>query len=143
MASVGNSTVKHALSLCELGNQGGGRHCWCSRCRNPPHKRFLALGRVQLTLHATRRIPHGASRLVQAMPVWWAKSRRAPPRHCRNVRGCGGTTTAMHDMSTPRYKVHALYVCREKTLALSSSTRVEVARLSLIHILTLPTKRIV
>ena len=29
------------------------------------------LGKMQFTLHATRRTPHGASRLVQAMSAWW------------------------------------------------------------------------
>ena len=56
--------------------------------------------RMQLTLHATRPTPVGASRLVQAMSAWSAKTRRAPFRHCRDVRGYGNTTTAMHDMST-------------------------------------------
>ena len=51
------------------------------------------------TLHATRRTPHGASRLVQA------KIRRAPSRHSRDARVYGHTTTAMHKLSahTPRY----------------------------------------
>ena len=37
---------------------------------------------MQLTLHATRRTPHGASRLVQAMSAWSVKTRHAPCRHC-------------------------------------------------------------
>ena len=53
--------------------------------------------RMQLTLHATRRTPHGASRLVQAMSAWLVKTRRAPPRHCRDARVYGHTTTAMRD----------------------------------------------
>ena len=57
------------------------------------------LSRMQLTYHATRRIPHGASRLVLAMPAWSVKTRRAPSRHFRDVRVYGHTTTAMHDMS--------------------------------------------
>ena len=59
------------------------------------------LARMQLTLHATRRTPHGASRLVQAMPAWSLKTRHAPSRHCRNARVYGHTTTAMHKLSTP------------------------------------------
>ena len=31
------------------------------------------LGRMQFALHATRRTPHGASRLVQAMSAWLVK----------------------------------------------------------------------
>ena len=39
------------------------------------------LGRMQPTLHATRRTPHGAaSRLVQAISAWPMKTRRAPAR---------------------------------------------------------------
>ena len=44
------------------------------------------LGRMKLTLHATRRTPHGASRLVQAMPAWLVKTRHAPSRHGRDAR---------------------------------------------------------
>ena len=52
---------------------------------------------MQLTLHATRRIPHGASRLVIAMSAWSVETRRAPSRHCRVARVYDHTTTAMHD----------------------------------------------
>ena len=45
------------------------------------------LSRMKLTFHATRRTPtHGASRLVQAMPAWSVKTRRAPTRHCGDAR---------------------------------------------------------
>ena len=50
---------------------------------------------MQLTLHATRRTPHGAPRLVQAMPAWQMKTRHAPSRHCKDARVYGHTTTAM------------------------------------------------
>ena len=40
-----------------------------------------ALGRMKLTFHATRRTPHGASRLVQGMSAWLVKTRRAPSQH--------------------------------------------------------------
>ena len=59
------------------------------------------LGRIQFTLHATRRTPHGASRLVQAISAWLVKTRRAPSRHSRNARVYGHTTTAIHKLSTP------------------------------------------
>ena len=59
------------------------------------------LSRMQLTLHATRRTPHGASRLVLAMSAWSVKTRRAQSRHCRDARVYDHMTTAMHDMSTP------------------------------------------
>ena len=58
------------------------------------------LSRMQLALHATRRTPHGASRLVLAMPAWSVKTRRAPPRHCKDARLYCHTATAIHDMST-------------------------------------------
>ena len=54
------------------------------------------LSRMQVTLHATRPTPHGASRLVQEMFAWSVKTRRAPSRHCSNARVYGHTTTAMH-----------------------------------------------
>ena len=56
------------------------------------------LSRVQLTLHATRRTPHGVSRLVQAMSVWSVKTLRAPSRHFRDARVYGHATTVMHDV---------------------------------------------
>ena len=73
--------------------------------RRHPYARKSAsrtvLSRMQHTLYATRRTPHGASLcLVLAMSVWSVKTRRAPPRHCRDARVYGPTTTAMHDMST-------------------------------------------
>ena len=56
---------------------------------------------MQFTLHATRRTPHGASRLVQAISAWLVKTRRAPSRHSRDARVYGHTTKAMHKLSTP------------------------------------------
>ena len=47
---------------------------------------------MQLTLHATRRTPHGTSRLVQPMSAWSVKTRRAPPQHCRGARAIPHTT---------------------------------------------------
>ena len=44
------------------------------------------LGRMRLTVHATRRTPHGASRLVLAVSAWRVKTRRAPSRRCRDAR---------------------------------------------------------
>ena len=54
--------------------------------------------RMQLTLHATRRTPHGASRLVRAMSAWLVKHRHAPSRHCRDARDHDYTTNAMHEI---------------------------------------------
>ena len=59
------------------------------------------LRRMQFTLHATRRTPHGASRLVQATSASLVKTRRAPSRHSGDARVYGHTTTAMHKLSTP------------------------------------------
>ena len=57
---------------------------------------------MQLTLHATRQTPHGASRLVPAMSAWSVKTRCAPSRHCKDARVYGHTTTtAMHDNEYP------------------------------------------
>ena len=52
---------------------------------------------MQLTLHATRRTPNGASRLMLAMSAWSVKTRRAPSRHCEYAKVYGHATTAMHD----------------------------------------------
>ena len=52
-------------------------------------------------LHATRRTPHGAWRLVQAMSAWLVKTRRAPSWDRRNARVYDHTTAAMHKLSTP------------------------------------------
>ena len=56
---------------------------------------------MQLTVHATRRTPHGALRLVLAMSCLVGEIRRAPSRHCRDARVYGRTTTAMHDNEYP------------------------------------------
>ena len=56
---------------------------------------------MQFTLHATRRTPHGASRLVQAMSACLVTTRRAPSRHSRDARVYGHTTTAMHELNVP------------------------------------------
>ena len=61
---------------------------------------------MQFTLRVTRRTPHGASRLVQAMSTWLVKTRRAPSRHSRDARVYGYTTTAMHKLSTPPCHPH-------------------------------------
>ena len=50
------------------------------------------LSKMEPTVHATRQTPHGASRLVQAVPAWSVKTRRAPFRHCRGSRVCQTTT---------------------------------------------------
>ena len=71
-----------------------------SRCQ--PHARKsvskAVLSRMQLAPHATRRTPHGASRLVQAMSAWSVKTRRAPSRHYRDASVYGHTTTATHEI---------------------------------------------
>ena len=59
-----------------------------SRHNVPKSVLRAVLGRMQFTLHATRRTPHGASCLVQAMSAWLVKTRLAPSRHStrRNAR---------------------------------------------------------
>ena len=65
------------------------------------HLTIDSFSRMQLTLHATRRAPHGASCLVLAMSAWSVKTRRAPSRHCRDASVYGHTPTAMHDIEYP------------------------------------------
>ena len=84
-------TTHNSLALPSISKKVG------TRCRSPSYERF---GRMQFTLHTTRRTPHGASRLVQAMPAWLVKTRRAPSRHSGDARVYGHTTTAMHKRST-------------------------------------------
>ena len=60
---------------------------------------------MQLTLHATRGTPHGASRLVLAMSAWSAKTRRTPSRHGTDARVYCHTTAAMqYNEYTPPQK---------------------------------------
>ena len=56
---------------------------------------------MQLTLHAARRIPHRALRLMQATSARSVKTRRARAWHLRDARVCDHTTTVVHDMTTP------------------------------------------
>ena len=84
---------KNSLALPSISKKVG------TRCRSPSYKRFVE-GWMQFTLHATRRTPYGASRLVQAMSAWLVITRRAPSRHSRDARIYGHTTTAMHKLST-------------------------------------------
>ena len=82
---------------------------------SPRHKRFL-VGCSWLTVHATRRTPHGVSRLVLAMSAWSVATRRTPSRHCGDSRVYGHTTTTMHDNEhTPPY-------CGAKTIAIVGDT---------------------
>ena len=60
------------------------------------------LGRMQLVLHATRRPPNAASRLVQAISAWSMKTRRAPSRHCRDARVYSDTTNARHEHTSKK-----------------------------------------
>ena len=72
-----------------------------SRHKVPKSVSRVVLGRMQFTLYVTRRTPHRASRLVQAMSAWLVKTRRASSRHSGDARVYGQTTTAMHKLSTP------------------------------------------
>ena len=77
---------------------------------------------MQFTLHATRRTPQGASRLVQAMLAWLVKTRRAPYLHGRDARVYGYTTTAMHKLSTP-YPLQAVLGILRMQLTLHATRR--------------------
>ena len=61
----------------------------------------MVLSRTQLTPHVTRRAPHGASRLVQAMCAWPVNTRHAPSRPCRDANVYGCKTTSMHNTEYP------------------------------------------
>ena len=69
---------------------------------NVPQSASLAdLSRMQLNLHGTHRMSHGASRLVQSIFSWSLKARFAPSQHRQDTRVYTRTTTAMHGTSTP------------------------------------------
>ena len=68
---------------------------------------------MQFTLRATRRTPHGAPRLVQAMSAWLVKTRRTPSRHSRDARVYGYTLTAMQKRSTPPPPLLSLYMIKK------------------------------
>ena len=91
--SVHTRKQSNSLALSSISKKVG------IRCRSPVLQ--AVLGRMQFTLHATRRKSHRASSLVQAMSAWLVKTRRAPSRHSRDARVYGHTTTAMHKLSTP------------------------------------------
>ena len=59
------------------------------------------LSGMQLSLHATCRAPHDASRFVHATSAWSMKTRRSPPRHCWDAGVDGHTPAAVPDISTP------------------------------------------
>ena len=70
-----------------------------TRCRSPFYERFVE--GCSSPFLRPRRTPHGASRLVRAMPACLVKTRRAPSRHSKEARVYGHTTTVMHNLSTP------------------------------------------
>ena len=72
-----------------------------SRHKVPESVLGAVLGRMQVTLHATRRTPHGASPLVQSNVCLVGETRPAPSRHSRDATVYGHTTTVMHKLSTP------------------------------------------
>ena len=75
--------------------------------KNPPQE--AVLGWMQLTLHATRRTPRGASRLVLAMSASSVKTGRAPSRHRTDARVYGPTTKAMHVIEYPPPSSSSVY----------------------------------
>ena len=88
----------HQKTMCPIGaviHKQGSTH------KVPKSVLQTVIRKMQFTLHATRRRPHRALRLVQAMSAWPVKTRRAPFRHSRDARVNGHTTTAMHKLSTP------------------------------------------
>ena len=137
MGKVKNDHGKQQLSkhpVSEIGQDREKESQVIRRCRpdlrnhaQGPEVRLTSGSLCQGAAHpscATRRTPHGASRLVQAMFSWSVKTRRAPSRPCGDARvSMYGTTdyshgpydhpppstphlygvqpTAMHEMSTP------------------------------------------
>ena len=65
--------------------------------RVPKSPSQAVLSRMPVTPHATRRTPHGASRLVLAVVTRSVKTRRTPSRHCRCARRYDLKATVVHD----------------------------------------------
>ena len=85
------------ITVSESGHTGKNQFI---RCCHPYARTSAAqavLIRMKVILHATRRTPHGASRLVLAMSARSVKTLRAPSQHCRDASVYGHTTTAMYD----------------------------------------------
>ena len=80
----------------------------CSRHgHHPPSTRSIhsalstsqsVITKMKVIPNATRRAPHGPSRLVQAMSARSVKTRHAPSRQCRDTRAQDHTTTAMQEI---------------------------------------------
>ena len=83
--------------------------------------------RMQFNPHATRRTPHSASLLVQAMSAWLVNTRRAPSRRSRDARVYGHTTTAMHKLNT------AAPLCRGGGICSWNYVRPPLARRGKLH----------
>ena len=72
---------------------------------SPSHKQLALRSMMQLTLHATRRTPHGASRLVQPMSAWWGRSVPAL-KGCEGLRVSSyGSGHAWHEYTPPSWLV--------------------------------------
>ena len=120
------------LQLPPFRSSNPGSHSWHFPSHSTLSIRIPAsqalLSRMRLTLHATRRTPHGASRLVLAMSSWSVKTRRAPSRHCSDARGlwsydCG---YAWHEYTPPPYYGARLHVyCAKTSHFLALLARVE------------------
>ena len=102
----------------------------CGKCRSPPDKWFF--NRMQLTLHATRQIPHGTLRLVQAMSAWSLKNPTCSVRHCTDGRAYGHTTAAMHDNAYTPAPPPSLWKCLHRKLnqLVEAAIHVQVHRTS-------------
>ena len=93
--------------LGEAGQQiksfGAVSHVHQSTHKEPRSASQTASSIMHLTLLATRRTPHCAPRLVQAMPAWSVRTRRPPSRHRSDLRVYGHVTTAVHGTPPPTH----------------------------------------
>ena len=102
----------HGISIAvsglgEAGQQiksfGAVSHVHESTHKEPRPASQTASSSMHLTLHATRRTPHCAPRLVQAMPAWSVRTRRLQSRHRSDSRVYGHMTTAVHGTRPPTH----------------------------------------
>ena len=78
---------------------------------------------MHITLQTTRRIPHGASRLLDATFSWSVKTRPAPSRIRRDACVYGHMTTGMHDNEYPPKKLRQRHLHGIKSKTCCSQPR--------------------
>ena len=91
------------------------------------------LSKVLITLHATRRTPHGDSRLLDATFAWSVKTRPAPSRIRRDASIYGHMTTGMHVNEYPTLQSCVNFTLMDKIQDLVQPAKAFHIRLDLVE----------